>query len=126
GNTRRGRARRRPRNTVPRGEDQLSNLGETSPVPLSILRGGTSRALFFAPHALPTSREATEGVLKNIMGSPDVRQINGLGGATPQTSKVAIVGPSSRADADVDYTFAQVDISTPLVDWGGNCGNISS
>ena len=60
------------------------------------------------------------------MGSPDIRQINGLGGATPQTSKVAIVGPSSRDDADVDYTFAQVDIATTLVDWGGNCGNISS
>jgi 2-methylaconitate cis-trans-isomerase PrpF len=55
-----------------------------------------------------------------------VRQINGLGGATPNTSKAAIIGPPSRDDADVDYTFAQVDFKSPLVDWGGNCGNISS
>ena len=62
----------------------------------------------------------------NVFGSPDVRQINGLGGATSQTSKAAIIGRPSREDADVDYTFAQVSVATPVVDWGGNCGNISS
>lgn len=99
---------------------------ETIPVPISILRGGTSRGLFFRSGDLPPGRSATEAFLLNVMGSPDVRQINGLGGATPQTSKVAIVDGSSRDDADVDYTFAQVDITRELVDWGGNCGNISS
>lgn len=95
-------------------------------VPISILRGGTSRGLFFRAADLPERREDIEKVLLNVMGSPDIRQINGLGGATPQTSKVAIVDPSDRDDADVDYTFAQVDITRELVDWGGNCGNISS
>jgi 2-methylaconitate cis-trans-isomerase PrpF len=82
--------------------------------------------VFFSPTDLPFDRAMLERVLLNVMGSPDIRQIDGLGGATPQTSKVAIVGRSFRPDADVDYTFAQVDISRPLVDWGGNCGNISS
>lgn len=60
------------------------------------------------------------------MGSPDIRQINGIGGATPQTSKVAIVSPADVEWADVDYLFAQVQIAQPLIDWGGNCGNISA
>ena len=60
------------------------------------------------------------------MGSPDVKQINGLGGATSVTSKAAIVGVSKRSDADVDYTFAQVSVDKPIVSYKGNCGNISS
>jgi 2-methylaconitate cis-trans-isomerase PrpF len=93
---------------------------------LSILRGGTSRALFFLANDLPRERGAIEPILLNVFGSPDVRQINGLGGATSQTSKAAIIGPPTRPDADVDYTFAQVSVTQPVVDWGGNCGNISS
>ena len=92
----------------------------------SILRGGTSRGVFFRSSTLPADRAAIEQILLNVFGSPDIRQINGLGGASSQTSKAAIVGPSTREDADVDYTFAQVSITAPLVDWGGNCGNISS
>lgn len=92
----------------------------------SILRGGTSRGVFFHMDDLPGDRGAVEPVLLNVFGSPDVRQIDGLGGATSQTSKAAMIGPPSRPDADVDYTFAQVSIATPLVDWGGNCGNLSS
>jgi hypothetical protein len=61
-----------------------------------------------------------------MYGSPDIRQIDGMGGADPLTSKLAIIGPSTRDDADVDYTFAQVSIEAPLVDYKGNCGNISS
>jgi 2-methylaconitate cis-trans-isomerase PrpF len=61
-----------------------------------------------------------------MYGSPDVRQIDGMGGADPLTSKLAIIGPPTREDADVDYTFAQVSIRGPLVDYKGNCGNISS
>jgi hypothetical protein len=93
---------------------------------LSILRGGTSRGLFFLENDLPRERASIEPILLNVFGSPDIRQINGLGGATSQTSKAAIIGPPTRTDADVDYTFAQVSVAQPLVDWGGNCGNISS
>lgn len=100
-------------------------MSETA-IECSILRGGTSRAVFFRREVLPGDRAAVERILMNVFGSPDMRQINGLGGATSQTSKAAIIGPPSRDDADVDYTFAQVSVGTPLVDWGGNCGNISS
>ncbi len=98
----------------------------TTAMPVSILRGGTSRGVFFRPTDLPPAREDVEKILLDVLGSPDKRQINGLGGATSLTSKVAIVGPSATDDADVDYTFAQVDVTRPIVDWGGNCGNISS
>jgi methylitaconate Delta-isomerase len=92
----------------------------------SILRGGTSRGVFFHMEDLPLDRGMAEAVLLNVFGSPDIRQINGLGGATSQTSKAALISPPSRPDADVDYTFTQVSVGTPLVDWGGNCGNLSS
>jgi 2-methylaconitate cis-trans-isomerase PrpF len=100
----------------------------TDVVPLrcSIFRGGTSRGVFFLADDLPPERAEIERILLDVFGSPDVRQIDGLGGATSQTSKAAIIGPPSRHDADVDYTFAQVSVASPLVDWGGNCGNISS
>lgn len=96
------------------------------PVRCSILRGGTSRGVFFLENDLPSERAAIEPILLDVFGSPDVRQIDGLGGATSQTSKAAIIGPPSRPDADIDYTFAQVSVTDALVDWGGNCGNISS
>lgn len=96
------------------------------PVRCSILRGGTSKAVFLLANDLPAGRPAIEPLLLNIFGSPDIRQIDGLGGATSQTSKAAIIGPPTRPDADVDYTFAQVTVGQPLVDWGGNCGNISA
>ena len=99
---------------------------ETLAIPCSILRGGTSRGIFFAASDLPAERPAIAKILTNVLGSPDARQINGLGGATPQTSKVAIISKSDHPEADVDYLFAQVDITSDLVDWGGNCGNISS
>jgi methylitaconate Delta-isomerase len=96
------------------------------PIRCALLRGGTSRAVFFLENDLPSERAAIEPILLDVLGSPDVRQINGLGGSTSQTSKAALIGPPSRLDADLDYTFAQVSVSEPLVDWGGNCGNISS
>lgn len=96
------------------------------PVRCSILRGGTSRGVFFLENDLPKDRAAIESILLDVFGSPDVRQIDGLGGATSQTSKAAIIGPPSRPDADLDYTFAQVSVTEALVDWGGNCGNLSA
>lgn len=101
-------------------------MTESVPLRCSVLRGGTSRGVFFRAADLPADRAVIEPLLLDVFGSPDVRQINGLGGATSQTSKAAIIGPPSRSDADVDYTFAQVSVTAALVDWGGNCGNISS
>ncbi len=91
-----------------------------------IMRGGTSKAVFFKEADLPPGPERRERVILSVFGSPDARQINGLGGADPLTSKAAIIGPPSRPDADVDYTFGYVGITAPSVDWKGNCGNISS
>ena len=91
-----------------------------------VMRGGTSRALFVMRSELPAQPELRDRVILRMYGSPDVRQIDGMGGADPLTSKLAIIGPTTREDADVDYTFAQVSFDQPLVDYKGNCGNISS
>lgn len=88
------------------------------------MRGGTSKAACFLHKDLPASTRQRDAVLLSVMGSPDPRQIDGIGGADPLTSKVAIVKPSSHADCDVDYLFAQVKIDQAWVDYGQNCGNI--
>jgi 2-methylaconitate cis-trans-isomerase PrpF len=75
---------------------------------------------------LPDDPALRDRVILAMYGSPDVRQIDGIGGADPLTSKLAIIGPPTRDDADVDYTFGQVSMTAPLVDYTGNCGNISS
>jgi 2-methylaconitate cis-trans-isomerase PrpF len=91
-----------------------------------IMRAGTSKGIFLREEDLPKDKTERDKVILRIFGSPDVRQIDGLGGADPLTSKVAIIGPPSRPDADVDYTFGQVSYVAPTVDYSGNCGNISS
>lgn len=91
-----------------------------------IMRGGTSKGVYIHSNELPEEPELRDAVIRAIYGSPDIRQIDGLGGADTLTSKLAIIGPPSREDADVDYTFAQVGIDVPIVDYSGNCGNISS
>lgn len=93
-------------------------------IPCTLMRGGTSKGLFFRAQDLPTERSARDRVLLAAMGSPDVRQIDGVGGAHPLTSKVAIVGPATRPDADVDYLFLQVAVDKPEVSDSQNCGNI--
>jgi hypothetical protein len=90
------------------------------------MRGGTSRAVFIMKNELPSDPLTRDRVILGIYGSPDIRQIDGLGGADILTSKLAIIGPPTREDADVDYQFGQVGIKEPLVDYHGNCGNISS
>lgn len=92
----------------------------------SIVRGGTSKGIYIMENELPKDSEQKKKVIQAVFGSPDVRQIDGLGGADTLTSKLAIIGPPTREDADVDYTFAQVGIDKDVVDFGGNCGNISS
>ena len=92
----------------------------------AIVRGGTSKGIFIMDNELPADADSRRKVIQAVFGSPDHRQIDGLGGADTLTSKLAVIGPSDRDDADVDYTFAQVGIDRDIVDFGGNCGNISS
>ena len=93
-------------------------------VPCVLMRGGTSKGAYFLASDLPADRALRDRVILRIMGSPAPRQIDGLGGAEPLTTKVAIVGPSSRPDADIDYLFAQVVVDEPTVDISPNCGNM--
>lgn len=95
-------------------------------IPCVFMRGGTSRGAYLWADDLPSDPEARDQVILAVYGSPDVRQIDGLGGADTLTSKVAILAPSARPDADVDYTFGQVGITTMAIDYKPNCGNISS
>ncbi|MFV0138196.1 4-oxalomesaconate tautomerase [Streptomyces sp. HMX87] len=90
----------------------------------TLMRGGTSKGAYFLADDLPADPGARDGLLLRIMGSPDPRQIDGLGGAHPLTSKVAVVSRSADPDADVDYLFLQVAVDTPEVIDRQNCGNI--
>ena len=96
------------------------------------MRGGTSKGVFFTPDDLPAPARqpgaARDALMLRVTGSPDPygKQIDGMGGATSSTSKVVIVGPSARPDCDVDYLFGAVAIESPVVDWSGNCGNLTS
>ncbi len=90
----------------------------------ALMRGGTSKGLYFLASDLPGDEKARDKVLLAAMGSPDIRQIDGVGGAHPLTSKVAIVSPSQRPDADVEYLFLQVVVDEPRVDTSQTCGNI--
>ncbi|MBI4590561.1 MAG: hypothetical protein HY725_17165 [Candidatus Rokubacteria bacterium] len=92
------------------------------------MRGGTSRCLFFHAADLPEDARERDQILLAALGSPDPygRQLDGLGGGISSLSKAVIVGSTSRPDADLDYTFAQVSVTEPLVDYRGNCGNCTS
>ncbi|HVS76659.1 MAG TPA: 4-oxalomesaconate tautomerase [Steroidobacteraceae bacterium] len=93
-------------------------------IPATLMRGGTSKGLYFNALDLPADRGIRDRVLLAAMGSPDNRQIDGMGGAHPLTSKVAVIGPATRADADVDYLFLQVVVDKAEVSDSQNCGNI--
>lgn len=90
----------------------------------ALLRGGTSKGLYFNAVDLPKDEQQLKRVLLAVMGSPDERQIDGVGGAHPLTSKVAICSPSQRDDADIDYLFVQVVVDKAEISTGQNCGNI--
>lgn len=92
----------------------------------SIVRGGTSKGIFIHKNDLPSAPEKRDAVIRAIYGSPDLRQIDGLGGADVLTSKLAIISPSTRPDCDVDYTFGQVSFEAEFIDYKGNCGNVSA
>lgn len=95
-------------------------------VPIAVMRGGTSKGVFINYKEMPEDRVLWDSFLLDIMGSPDQRQIDGLGGGNSLTSKAAIIKKSKMDGIDVEYTFAQVSIENQLVDFKGNCGNISS
>jgi 2-methylaconitate cis-trans-isomerase PrpF len=97
-------------------------------IPTTVMRGGTSKALFFHEKDLPEPGELRDAFILAAYGSPDPyrRQLDGVGGATSSTSKVAIIGDGSAHGVDVTYEFGQVGIDRPLIDRRGNCGNISS
>ncbi|MDE8667861.1 4-oxalomesaconate tautomerase [Pseudarthrobacter sp. H3Y2-7] len=93
-------------------------------IPCMYLRGGTSKGAFFLASDLPRNPDDRDDVLLRIMGTPDPRQIDGLGGAHPLTSKVAVISPSGNSDADVDYLFLQLGVDSAFVTDRQNCGNI--
>ncbi len=93
-------------------------------IPCVIMRGGTSRGPYFKAEDLPADIVERDRVLLSVMGSPHPMQVDGIGGAYTQTSKVAIVGPSDSDDSDVDYLFAQISVEQAIVDTRPNCGNM--
>ena len=97
-------------------------------LPAVFMRGGTSNAVVFHAKDLPRDRAQWDEIFLAAIGSPDPygRQLDGMGGGVSSVSKVCVVGPSSRPDADIDYTFAQVQVKKAEVDYSANCGNMSS
>ena len=96
--------------------------------PAVFMRGGTSKGIMFHAHDLPAARSEWDAIFLAAMGSPDPsgRQLDGMGGGVSSLSKACVLAPSQREDADIDYTFAQVQVKTARVDYGANCGNMSS
>lgn len=92
----------------------------------TIMRGGTSKGVFLMERDLPADSDLRERIILAVFGSPDLRQIDGLGGADSLTSKLAIISPSETPGRDIHYTFGAVEIDKPFVDYSANCGNISS
>ncbi|GGI98806.1 2-methylaconitate cis-trans isomerase PrpF family protein [Neoroseomonas lacus] len=97
-------------------------------IPAVFLRGGSSKGVFFHAKDLPADRAKQDAIFLSVLGSPDPygRQLDGMGGGISSLSKAVIIGPPTHPEADVDYTFAQVAVDRPLVDWSSNCGNLSS
>ena len=97
-------------------------------LPAVFMRGGSSKGVFFHARDLPAERAAVDRILLAVLGSPDPygRQLDGMGGGISSLSKAVIIGPPTHPEADVDYTFAQVAVDRPVVDWRDNCGNLSS
>lgn len=102
--------------------------GRQRRTPALFVRGGTSKGVFFHERDLPADRGDRDRLFLAVLGSPDPygRQLDGMGGGISSLSKAVIIGPPSRPDADLDYTFAQVEVARALVDYGGTCGNLAS
>ncbi len=97
-------------------------------IPAVFMRGGTSNAVVFHARDLPRDRALWDDIFLAAIGSPDPygRQLDGMGGGISSLSKVCVIGPPTRSDADIDYTFAQVQVKDAKVDYSANCGNMSS
>lgn len=97
-------------------------------IPAVFIRGGSSKGVFFHARDLPDDAGQRDRLFLGVLGSPDPneRQLNGMGGGVSSVSKAVIISPSARGDADVDYTFAQVSVDRPEVDYSATCGNLSS
>lgn len=105
-----------------------SPLRRQNRLPAAYYRGGTSRAIFFRREDLPQDKKQWESIFLGCIGSPDPygRQLDGMGGGISSLSKVCVVGPSTRPDADVDYTFVALGVRDAEVDYSSNCGNMST
>jgi 2-methylaconitate cis-trans-isomerase PrpF len=97
------------------------------PIPAVFMRGGSSKGVLFHARDLPADRADIDPILLAVLGRPDPYgcQLDGMGGRLSSLSKALIVGPPTRPDCDVDFTFAQVAVDKPIVDWKSNCGNLS-
>ena len=97
-------------------------------IPATYMRGGSSKGVFFRARDLPEDPQIRDRIFLLAIGSPDPygRQLNGMGGGVSSVSKAVVIGAPSRSDADIDYTFAQVAVDAPAVDYASNCGNLSS
>ncbi|EIV96370.1 PrpF domain-containing protein [Frankia sp. QA3] len=95
-------------------------------IPLVLMRGGTSKGVFVTDDALPGPGPERDRALLALLGSPDPMQLDGLGGTHSSTSKVVLVRPSEHPGCDIDYLFVQVGIERPIVDYAGNCGNLTA
>ncbi len=95
-------------------------------IPLVLMRGGTSKGVFVSDDALPGAGPERDRAILALLGSPDPMQLDGLGGTHSSTSKVVLVRPSEHPGCDIDYLFVQVGIDRPIVDYAGNCGNLTA
>ena len=97
-------------------------------IPAAFIRGGTSKGVFFHDRDLPADQDQRDRIFLQALGSPDSyeRQLNGLGGGISSLSKAVVIAPSKHPEADIDYTFAQVAVNEPIVDYAATCGNLSS
>jgi 2-methylaconitate cis-trans-isomerase PrpF len=104
----------------------MDALSEQIGIPCAIIRGGTSKGVYFKSSDLPAPGAQRDALLRTVMGAEDALQIDGLGGGRLVTAKLAIVGPSTREDADIDYTYGIVPMGQGRVVYTSNCGNISA
>jgi 4-oxalomesaconate tautomerase len=101
-----------------------TSTAQQTAIPCVLMRGGTSKAAFFDADDLPAEQLRRDAMILGAMGYPDARQIDGIGGGTPLTTKVAIVSRSQRVDSDIDYLFGQVVPAESRIDYAPTCGNI--
>jgi 2-methylaconitate cis-trans-isomerase PrpF len=106
--------------------NEMNESEDGDMIPVVVMRGGTSKGVFIREHHLPPPGAARDAVLLDLMGTPDPMQIDGLGGSHVNTSKCMIIGCGDAPGIDVEYTAVQVGTGVPIVDYSGNCGNLSA